>query len=122
MVYVRAHQNAEQGFQGGLNWYKTADLNWELTPQLAEAKCKIPAFLILGTKDIAAGGDSAKAIEMTKRWCEDFKGSLTVEGKGHWIQNEASAEVNEALLKFLNQFPEGTLNQAKPAWQARAKL
>ncbi len=33
--------------------------------------------------------------------CTDFRGSTLIDGKGHWIQQEAPGEVNSALLRFL---------------------
>ena len=34
-------------------------------------------------------------------WLEDHRGSVLIEGAGHWVQQEKAAEVNKALLGFL---------------------
>jgi pimeloyl-ACP methyl ester carboxylesterase len=39
------------------------------------------------------------------RYCDDFRGQLTIEGRGHWIQQEAPPEVTRALLGFLGGCP-----------------
>ena len=33
--------------------------------------------------------------------CTDFRGSTIIEGAGHWVHQERPAEVNAALLAFL---------------------
>jgi pimeloyl-ACP methyl ester carboxylesterase len=34
--------------------------------------------------------------------CTDLRVVSVIEGAGHWVQQEAPEEVNEALLRFLN--------------------
>ena len=34
--------------------------------------------------------------------CTDFRGATIVDGVGHWVQQEAPAEVNAALDAFLD--------------------
>jgi pimeloyl-ACP methyl ester carboxylesterase len=34
-------------------------------------------------------------------WLSDHRGTVLVEGAGHWVQQERPAEVNAALLDFL---------------------
>ncbi|MDI2030349.1 alpha/beta hydrolase [Saccharopolyspora sp. TS4A08] len=87
------------GFTGGLNWYRNFDRSWERTPQLAGAKVEVPSFFIGGTAD--------PVIAMTppsiqEPWLSDSRGSVLVEGAGHWVQQEAPEEVNTAILGFLD--------------------
>lgn len=36
-------------------------------------------------------------------WVTDLRGTVTIEGAGHWVQQERPEEVNEALLEFLGE-------------------
>jgi pimeloyl-ACP methyl ester carboxylesterase len=86
------------GFTGGINWYRNFDRNWELTEHLAGAKQNKPAFFVAGAAD--------PVILMTPPsimdgFVTDLRGSVIIEGAGHWVQQEKPGEVNAALLGFL---------------------
>jgi pimeloyl-ACP methyl ester carboxylesterase len=34
-------------------------------------------------------------------WLDDHRGTVIVEGAGHWVQQEKPREVNDALLSFV---------------------
>lgn len=88
------------GFTGGLNWYRNLDRNWELTPQLADAKVAVPSLFIGGALDpVLAMADPAAG----EAWLSDHRGNVILSGAGHWVQQEKPAEVNQALIGFLNQ-------------------
>jgi pimeloyl-ACP methyl ester carboxylesterase len=101
--YVAQYQRS--GFRGPLNWYRNIDRNVEITPQLETAKIEQPAFFIAGSKDpvlsFAGGGWLAHMDQKLTQ----LRGKLIVEGAGHWVQAEAPAPVNEALLGFLKTVP-----------------
>jgi pimeloyl-ACP methyl ester carboxylesterase len=40
-------------------------------------------------------------------WLTDHRGDHLVEGAGHWVQQENPAEVNAALIAFLDQLDLG---------------
>lgn len=86
------------GFTGGLNWYRNLDRNWELTPQLAGAKIAAPALFIAGADDPVLAMSPPAVMEGQ---LSDPRGSVIIEGAGHWVQQEKPAEVNRALLEFL---------------------
>jgi pimeloyl-ACP methyl ester carboxylesterase len=95
-VYVSAFEKS--GFTGGINWYRNFDRNWELTEHLAGAKQNKPAFFVAGAAD--------PVILMTPPsimdgFVTDLRGSVIIEGAGHWVQQEKPGEVNAALLGFL---------------------
>ena len=74
------------------------DRNWELTAHLADAKQEKPALFIAGSAD--------PVIMMTPPsimdgFVTDLRGTVLVEGAGHWVQQERPGEVNAALLDFL---------------------
>ncbi len=50
--YVRQFQAS--GMDGPLNWYRTPDLNWELTPHLSGLKVCVPVLRHVG-KTLPAG-------------------------------------------------------------------
>jgi pimeloyl-ACP methyl ester carboxylesterase len=96
------HYTAEftrTGFTGGINWYRNFDRNWEQSAHLDGAKVTMPAAFITGSADPVGLMTPAAIMD---GWLEDERGRTVVEGAGHWVQQEAPAEVNAALLEFLN--------------------
>jgi len=92
------------GFTGGINWYRNFDRNWELTPQLDGAKVEVPSFFIGGADDPVLRMSPPDGQEA---WLTDHRGSVIVEGAGHWVQQEKPEQVNAALLEFCDQLREG---------------
>lgn len=98
--YTAAFQQG--GLRGPLNRYRAQHLDWERLPQLSQLQIHQPSCFIAGTLDpvrtfipgfdLYAGAGTA---------CTDFRGATLIDGKGHWIQQEAPDEVNRALLSFL---------------------
>ncbi|MBI2705894.1 MAG: alpha/beta hydrolase [Actinobacteria bacterium] len=86
------------GFTGGINWYRNFDRNWELTEQLAGAKVDVPSLFIGGSLDPVLLMTPPAA---TEGWLTDHRGTVLVDGAGHWVQQERPEEVNAALLGFL---------------------
>jgi pimeloyl-ACP methyl ester carboxylesterase len=86
------------GFTGGINWYRNLDRNWSLTEDLADAKVSMPAFFIAGGADPVLMMSPPDGMG---EWVPDLRGSVIIDGAGHWVQQEAPAEVNAALLGFL---------------------
>jgi pimeloyl-ACP methyl ester carboxylesterase len=97
-VYVREFRRT--GFTGGINWYRNFDRNWEMTPQLAGAEVQVPSLFIGGTLDPVLTMSPPAAQD---RWLTDHRGSVLVEGAGHWVQQERPDEVNGPLIDFCDQ-------------------
>ena len=97
--YVAQYQ--QSGFRGPLNWYRNIDRNAELTPQLENAKIEQPSFFIAGKKDLVLSYGGGTLVEQMDRRVTDMRGKVFIDGAGHWVQMERPAEVNEALLGFL---------------------
>lgn len=95
-VYVRAFQRT--GFRGGLNWYRNIDRNWELTEPYANRRVEQPAMFLTGELDPVRDFMPAEAMTGLVM---DLRKSIVVPGAGHWVQQQAPEEVNEALLGFL---------------------
>lgn len=98
---------SKNGFRGGLNWYKTMDINYSITPQLRDAQVSQPVLFIGGESDmvIALNGGSKKVERALQKWCARKPRCVFYEGAGHWIQQERSADVNRELLRFLKEQP-----------------
>jgi pimeloyl-ACP methyl ester carboxylesterase len=87
------------GFTGGLNWYRNMDRNWELTEAVGDNKVQVPSFFI--------GGKLDPVLVMTPpdtgvEWLSDHRGTVIIDGAGHWVQQEKPDEVNAALIGFLD--------------------
>jgi len=95
------HYTAEftrTGFTGGINWYRNVDRSWALTPQLDGVNVRVPAAFITGSADPVALMSPAAVMDGR---LDDERGRLVVEGAGHWVHQQAPAEVNAELLRFL---------------------
>lgn len=87
------------GFTGGINWYRNFDRNWDHTAHLADATISIPSFFLAGGADPVAQGIDLERMEASLL---DHRGNVIVPDAGHWVQQEAAAEVNAALVDFLD--------------------
>jgi pimeloyl-ACP methyl ester carboxylesterase len=86
------------GFTGALNWYRNFDRNWEILANPAAATIAVPTLCIIGTNDPTQG------FTPRDRVAEVVTGSyreVTLDGAGHWLQEERADEVSAELIKFL---------------------
>jgi pimeloyl-ACP methyl ester carboxylesterase len=88
------------GYFGPLSWYRNIDRNWELTPQLAEAKPQTRVLFIAGSNDPVIRMSSPEPMRESVPNLEDI---LIVDGAGHWIHMENPKPVNDAILGFLKR-------------------
>jgi pimeloyl-ACP methyl ester carboxylesterase len=88
------------GFRGGLNWYRNIERNWELMAPFAGAAVRVPGCFIAGRRDPVLGW-AGRAVEALPQTVPDLRGTLLIETAGHWVQQEAAAEVSAALVGFL---------------------
>jgi pimeloyl-ACP methyl ester carboxylesterase len=93
---------AKSGFRGPLNRYRNIQADHDSLPEIGSNRILPPSCFIGGGKDAVRhfipGHDlyaNAGAL------CDDFRFSLVIDGKGHWIQQEAKNEVTTALLEFI---------------------
>jgi pimeloyl-ACP methyl ester carboxylesterase len=100
--FVDAYRKS--GFRGGLNWYRNIDRNWELTAPWQGAQIHQPSLFIAGANDsVITGLIGAKRVTELERVLPNLRQKLIIDGAGHWIQQERPAEVNAALIEFLQQ-------------------
>ena len=97
-VYVDAFTRT--GFTGGLNLYRNLDRNWALTEAVGDRRITQPALFITGERDPVTKFMPAAAMD---GWVTDLRDSIVVPGAGHWVNQQEPAEVNAALLAFLEE-------------------
>lgn len=99
-VFVEAFRRT--GFTGGINWYRNFTRNWEKADGLPTRIDGIPCLMLMAEHDVVL------PPSMTERMpdqIEDLERVL-IEGSGHWTQQEKPAEVNAAILEWLERkFP-----------------
>jgi pimeloyl-ACP methyl ester carboxylesterase len=100
--YVEEFKRA--GFRGGLNWYRNADLNWELLAPWSGAKVQVPALYVVGDRDLVYGTPRwNQFIPSLKQFVPLLRETIILKGCGHCTQEERVHDVNHALLEFLKQ-------------------
>ncbi len=92
------------GFRGSLNRYRNMDRDWEQLPQLADARAEQPALFIAGDADGVLRFTSRQAMRSDVPNLHE----IVLSGCGHWTQQERPAEVNAALIGFLQELNVGT--------------
>lgn len=92
----------ETGFTGGLNYYRNLDRDWELSADLAGAKITAPAYFIAGADDAVLRFTPLAKMDAV---LTDLRGTLLLDGAGHWIQQERADEVSAALIDFARSLP-----------------
>jgi pimeloyl-ACP methyl ester carboxylesterase len=98
-VYAKAF--AEGGFFGPLSYYRNLDANWERGKDIVTSTIAMPTGFLTGSLDpvrLMMPG----AAEAMPSALPDFRGTTTIEGAGHWVQQERPEETNAALLAFLS--------------------
>lgn len=90
------------GFRGPLNRYRNQERDFHNLPEMGVKKVEQPSCLIAGSKDVVRFFvPNADGYKNLGDMYTDFRFSKIIEGAGHWVQQEAPEEVNEALLRFL---------------------
>ncbi len=102
-VYAGEYQR--NGFQGGLNWYRSR------TTGLADAELQlfsgrtidVPSMFVAGTSDWGTYQRPGNFERMQGGACTRMLGCHLIPGAGHWVQQEQPAEVSRLLLDFLRR-------------------
>ncbi len=98
-VEAYVSQYAQSGFTGPLNWYRNLDRNWELTSAWQHAKVTVPAMFAAGERDPVI---SFIPVDGLEQFLPKLTRQVLLPGCGHWIQQERPAEVNDAMINFLD--------------------
>jgi pimeloyl-ACP methyl ester carboxylesterase len=95
--YVTAF--TESGFTGPLNWYRNFDRNWELTEKTPAPTITVPTLFLAGSADPVLSFTPRDKVRDVVTG--DYR-EIMLPGAGHWIQQERPAEVNAALIEFID--------------------
>ena len=95
-----AEEFANSGFFGPISYYRNLDANFEIIKELGPERLTMPVYFIGGTDDVVNVMDPS-GIERMQNLLPNFRGSIVLDGVGHWTQQEAPAAFNDALLGFL---------------------
>jgi pimeloyl-ACP methyl ester carboxylesterase len=90
------------GFRGPLNRYRNQSRDFMNLPDMGVKPVHQPSCFIAGSKDVVryfVPGLDLYADPGNN--CTDLRVTAIIEGAGHWVQQEAPAAVNAALLRFL---------------------
>lgn len=99
-VFVEAFRAG--GLRGPLNRYRAQGIDYMELKHLIGKPLQQPSCFIGGERDMARAlipGVDLYADPAVG--CADFRGSTILPGIGHWVQQEAPAETNSALERFL---------------------
>ena len=72
-----------------------------------DMRIRVPTLFIYGELDVAIIPDTVRALD---RFIDAPYRELRIPDSGHWVQNEAVEEVNDALMQFLTDDPIATRN------------
>ena len=100
-VSFYANEFKQSGFRGPLSYYRNLDLTWELTKDSPQ-QISQPALFVAGERDgvILMAADALKELD---KHVTDLRVNKLIPKIGHWTQQEAPDEVNQALIQFLEE-------------------
>ncbi|XP_022991234.1 uncharacterized protein LOC111487949 [Cucurbita maxima] len=98
---------ANNGFYGGLNYYRVLKLNWELTAPWTRSMVRVPAKFMIGKMDptyhipgvieyIQKGG--------FKRDVPLLDTVVEIEGAAHFLNQERPHQINQHIHDFIKRF------------------
>jgi pimeloyl-ACP methyl ester carboxylesterase len=94
------------GFRGGLNWYRNIDRNWELLAPFDGLRVTVPALYIVGDRDpVIKFPGMDRHIADLEKFVPQLRRTIILPGCGHVTQEERAAEVNTAMIDFLQGLP-----------------
>ena len=96
--YVEQFTNS--GFFGPVSWYRNLDANYEVLKDIPADTVTMPSFFIGGEKDGVIAG-RPEYVDAMNGLLPNYRGKVIIPGAGHWTQQEAPQEFNDALLGFL---------------------
>jgi pimeloyl-ACP methyl ester carboxylesterase len=100
-VYAAEYQR--NGFQGGLNWYRSRTGGaFDNELQLFSGRTiDVPTIFISGKSDWGVYQQPAALERMRETVCTRMVGVHLLDGAGHWVQQEQPEEVSSLLIDFL---------------------
>jgi pimeloyl-ACP methyl ester carboxylesterase len=99
-IYLEAFRAG--GFHGPLNRYRAEEIDFNDLAQLRGRSIMQPSTFVAGERDaVRAFIPELDLYADPGIACADFRGSTIVPGVGHWVQQEAPTQTNEALEAFV---------------------
>jgi pimeloyl-ACP methyl ester carboxylesterase len=100
-VYAGEYQR--NGFQGGLNWYRTrTEGTFDNELQLfSDRTIDVPSIFMSGKSDWGVYQQPGALERMQESVCTKMAGCSLLEGAGHWVQQEQPEAVSSLLIDFL---------------------
>ena len=100
-VYAGEYQR--NGFQGGLNWYRSRSGGaFESELQLFSGRTiDVPSIFISGKSDWGVYQRPGAVERMQGTACTRMVACHLLDGAGHWVQQEQARRVGELLVEFL---------------------
>jgi soluble epoxide hydrolase / lipid-phosphate phosphatase len=86
------------GFHGGLNWYRTRELNHYDETQFKIGRVACPSMLVIATRDVYLIPSMAKHVQKHVPQCHFETIAAT-----HWVMIEKPNEINSLLLNWLEK-------------------
>lgn len=95
------HPDPKRRMVGGLNSYRTADLNWQIGRRWADEDVTVPALFIYGESDPSFAFFPEWEARMRTR-VPGLRAVVSVPNAGHLVQQEQPGAFNRWLLDFLD--------------------
>ena len=102
-LHVYAVEYGRNGFQGGLQWYRSGGVITDEPLTFAGRTIDVPSLFIAGSSDWGAYQRPGSLERMQESACTDMRGVHFVDGAGHWVQQEQPEETTRLLLEFLRE-------------------
>ncbi len=96
--YTKAFETS--GFFGPVSYYRNLDADHARVKDIPPSVITMPSFFIGGQLDSVISRDPSGVKRMSAQ-LPNYQGDVIIPGVGHWTQQEAPEEFNQALLGFL---------------------
>jgi pimeloyl-ACP methyl ester carboxylesterase len=102
---VYSNEFDRTGFQGGLQWYRcgTSGMNAAELKLFSGRTIDVPSCFIAGKSDWGAFQGPGSLERMQNHACTQMLGCHSIDGAGHWVQQEQPEDVSKLLIHFLQQ-------------------
>ncbi|EFJ13514.1 hypothetical protein SELMODRAFT_181715 [Selaginella moellendorffii] len=100
-----AQEFSRTGFTTGLNYYRAANLSWELKAPWTMVKISVPALFVTGDRDLVYCTPGIRDYVDKGRLKADVPNlkETIVLSSGHFMQQESAGEVNSILVSFFGE-------------------
>ena len=76
--------------------------SWKITEDLEDLSIKVPTLFLAGAQDMVIRGATKEMLQSSmEKSIPDLQEVILLPNIGHWVQQEAPVETNQALLNFL---------------------